>query len=388
MVYKLSLAAADLLTGVFVFPSFAYTLHIIQLAPFEGRTNDVVNPPNSSYNSSLLDTYGELEPLANDYYLPFLNDAYGAAFGIFTAVSIMVSVSTLMFAAYDRFRAISAPLKYDKTTATTTAKRLTIALWVIAIILAILPLFVSEVGSYRILAGGVLIAVDEEVSQILHALVLGIPFIIVWILTVGVNVIVKRQTRYRMKLMSKRQTQDTKTEQRLTTTLSIMVGVFTACVLPAIIFVTIPKTVPSLNFENITILAREPARALISLELAATIILASNSLWNCFIYSFRNKEFRKDASVLYFKIFSALGFVRVKRAIGDCLYRTVHDGRRRISSVFTLTGTSDLRKKSSATSEEAISSAASTASMYQASTSKTKGISATSASTSGQDSFI
>ena len=135
--------------------------------------------------------------------------------------------------------------------------------------------------------------------------------------------------------MSRKQNQDSKNERRLTKTLSLMVGVFTACVLPTIILVIVPKTVPSINGENITVLARKPASAFITLELAAAIILASNSLWNCFIYSFRNKEFRKDAANLHFKIMSALGFIRFKSAVGSCLYKTVHDGRRRISSVFS-----------------------------------------------------
>jgi len=387
MVYKLSLAAADLLTGVFVLPSFTYALHIIRIAPLERRTNIAVDFSNYSHDSSLRDSYGKLEPLANDYYLPFLNNDYGAVFGLFTAISFMVSVSTLMFASYDRFRAISAPLTYDKTNATTGAKRATIVLWIIAIILGLLPLFVSELGNYRILAGGGLFAVNGEAGLVLHLLALGIPFIIVWILTVSLKVISKRQARLRKKLMSKRQTRESKTEERLTKTLSIMVGIFTLCVLPAILFIAIPKALPTIKTENITILAKEPARAFKSLEIAATIILASNSLWNCFIYSFRNKEFRRDAAVIYFKIFSFLGLVRVKNAVGSCIHRIAHNGGRRISTIFSPTGPPDPCKKNSATSEETIFSAMTT-STYQGNMPNTKGISDMSAGTSGLGNYV
>ena len=390
MVYKLSLAAADLLVGVFVYPTFAYTLYATRVGPLVKRTLDEGEVrSNSSFNSTLFEAYGVPDPLAKDYYIQSLSIPYRNAFGLFTAVSLMVSMSTLMFASYDRFRAISAPMTYDKTQATKIAKRVTVALWLVAFILGALPTLVSELGGYGIVAGGILIAVREDVSLIMHGIALGVPFVVVWILTVSVNVIVKRQARYRRKLMSNRQNQDSKTERRLTKTLLIMVGVFTACILPALIFVLIPEFVPSVNSENVRVLAREPARIFITLELAVVIILASNSLWNCFIYSFRNKEFRKDAASLHLKILSALGLVRVKEAVADCLYKTAHDGRRRLSSVFTATtGITDLRKRSSTPSLRTESSAATT-SIYQASTSKTKGISSTSApSSSGLDSYM
>ena len=118
MVYKLSLAAADLLVDVFVYPTFAYTLYAVQVGPLAKRTlDDIKVQSNSSFNSTLLETYGELDPLARDYYIPSLTLPYRNAFGLFTAVSLMVSLSTLMFASYDRFRAISTPLTYNKTQA-------------------------------------------------------------------------------------------------------------------------------------------------------------------------------------------------------------------------------------------------------------------------------
>ena len=84
-------------------------------------------------------------------------------------------------------------MTYDKSQATTTAQRGTIVLWIIAIIISILPIRVNAIRSYRVLAGGLLIAVNEETSQIVHAIVLGVPFVIVWVLTVTVKVTVKKQ---------------------------------------------------------------------------------------------------------------------------------------------------------------------------------------------------
>ena len=121
MVYKLSLAAADLLVGIFVYPSFAATLYRLQIAPFATLTVDE-DLSNSTFNSSLFDAYEEYDPAANIYFETERNFAYLSFFGFFTSVSIMVFVSTLMLASYDRFRAISTPMTYDKSQATTTAQ--------------------------------------------------------------------------------------------------------------------------------------------------------------------------------------------------------------------------------------------------------------------------
>ena len=389
MVYKLSLAAADLLVGVFVYPTFAYTLYAIQVGLLVRRTlDDDPELSNSSFNSSLLNSYGKPDPSTSNYYLSILDPAYEDAFGILTAVSLMVSVFTLMFASYDRFQAINKPLRYDKEKAKTNAQRITIILWAVAIVIGILPILAPELGGYRILAGGVFIAVWEETSLILHSIALGVPLLAVWILTLLLNIIVKRQADIRKKLVSSaRQNRDSRLERRLTKTLSIMVGVFTACILPALIIVIIPFVVPSIDAPNITILAKEPARAFISLELAVIIILASNSLWNCFIYSFRNKEFREDAAAIYFKILSALGLVRVKKLFGSCLFRMAYSGRRRLSTVFTATTRlSDQREKSSTSAAETTSSA--NENVHETSKTKSKDISATSANSTGLDSYI
>ena len=111
-----------------------------------------------------------------------------------------------------------------------------------------------------------------------------------------------------------------------TDTLSIMIGVFTACILPALIFLTIPEFVPSVNAQNIRVLTKKPAAAILSLELATTMILASNSLWNAFIYSIRNKEFRKDASALHYAIASQLGLITLKKCVSECVSKTT-EGR-------------------------------------------------------------
>ena len=366
MTYKLSLAAADLLVGAFVLPSFISTLYIYHVAPYQRRTFDSGDPvtiSNLTFNQSAFVTEN-VNDTFNVYYLPKADTSYVNFFGLMVSVSFFVSVFTLMFASFDRFQAINRPMTYDKAYASKVAKRSTIVLWSVGVILGILPTFVPELTPYRIVAGGVLITVYEEISVIMHGIALGVPLLVVWIFTIAIHVIVKKQARYRKQLMSTRQNNQSRTERRLANTLAIMVGVFTACLLPAVIFALVPEFVSSVNAEFIKQLTKKPASAFKAIELASIIILASNSLWNCFIYSIRNKEFRKDAHVLHLKIMTALGIVALKRSISNCMYQAAYDGRRKISSVFTTsdlrkksdTTTSAFRKKSSATSVENLSS--------------------------------
>ena len=390
MIYKLSLALADLFVGLFVFPSSAISIYRFQIASFERRTVQVdFDLSNHVLNSTVSYVqHEEFDPAANDYYRPSNHPAYNSAFGFITAVSIFASVSTLMFASYDRFRAIHTPLLYNQTKAATNAHRITFALWIFAIAIGLLPIVVDEISAYRILAGGALIALSGESGLILYGIALGIPLVSVWIFTVSVSVIIKRQAKRRKKLMSKKQVQDSTREQKLTRTLHIMVGVFTACVLPSFIFVMIPEIIPSFDAANVANLAKKPASVFISLELASVIIISSNSLWNCFIYSFRNKDFRRDAASLYLTIMSVLGIVRVREAIKDCLCATPHQTRRKISSAIFTTNTSEDLSKDGASSPEQTFSLTFTAGTSQPSSAKTEGPTASSISTFELDSNV
>ena len=301
IIYKLSLAAADLLVGIFVIPSFASTLYIYHISPYQEKTFESRSTSNNILNRSVND-FNDVN-VTYVYFFPKANSVYINFFGCITTLSFMVSVFSLLFASYDRFRAIHLPLTYDRTEIT-RAKRETVGLWALAFLLGILPAVVPEM-KYHIVAGGVLITVFEEVSGIMHGIFFGVSFLGMWAFTIAIYVIVKKNRKLQKTLTAKGSNSTTK--KRLAKTLTMMVGVFTGCIIPALILILVPECFAVVNPKNINILNKKAASAINTSELIAVIILASNSLWNCFIYSIRNKDFRKDAKALFNNVFATLG---------------------------------------------------------------------------------
>ena len=109
-----------------------------------------------------------------------------------------------------------------------------------------------------------------------------------WIFNIMTFFYYKKHNRNRRQIIpTKSQELHLKRQTRLMITLGIMVGVFSLCVLPAVItFVTVFLD------ENFVehILSFNPSGPVIII-----IILTSNSLWNFFIYSARDRAFRKSA---------------------------------------------------------------------------------------------
>ena len=324
LIYKLSLAFADILVGIFVVPSFIITLYLFHVGPYQRKTDIKDRFTDIDGNSNNFSD--SFDQNANIYYRPETTQTYRNFFGFMTIFTFTISVYTLMFASYDRFGALSDPLRYNRDKAKIYAKRIIITLWILSIVFSILPIVIPDIESYRIVAGGILIAVDHEMSTYTLGTAMALPFIVMWIFTISVQFTVKKQIKSRRDLMTRRQNEQSSYERQFSKTLSIMIGVFTACILPAIIFLTIPEFVPSVNAQNIRVLTKKPAAAILSLELTTTMILASNSLWNAFIYSIRNKEFRKDASVLHYAIASQLGLITLKKCVSECVSKTT-EGR-------------------------------------------------------------
>ena len=322
LIYKLSLAFADVLVGIFVVPSFITSLFYINVSPYQKK--EITDNFNNS-NNFLFDAMDNFSSNPNTFYTPTIKKRYRDVFGFITLVSLFNSVFTLMFASIDRFSALHNPLAYNEEKATTYAKFITVGLWIVSIVFALLPIVVPELGSYKIVAGDILIAVSGEISFYMLGTALAIPFFVMWIFTISVEVDVRRQWKIRRELTTGRHRYNYAAERKLSKTLSIMIGVFSACILPPVILLVIPEFVASINSFKVEQFNKTLANAFQSMELAATIILSSNSLWNAFIYTFRNKEYRKNAVELYFRIASGLGLVFLKKSVLGCLNKPADD---------------------------------------------------------------
>ena len=107
-------------------------------------------------------------------------------------------------------------------------------------------------------------------------------------------------------------------EMRLLGTLGVMTAVFTTCVSPLALipivsaFLLSADTIDSENFDPETV---DVTTKFISVEIALGVLLASNSLWNCFIYSIRETNFRSAAKLLYKKIAQGLKLNTIWNAV-------------------------------------------------------------------------
>ena len=253
-VYRISLALSDILAGIIIFPSFIY-LYV-------------------SYGSV---TY---------------NNIYIDAVGFFTMLNFHVSMFTLIAAAIDRFKVVYNPLKYNTISTITFARKTCLRLWLISILLAIAPTGIIYEKFRFVLFCGTIVSpalfTNVYICLIYITVVFMAPVTAMWLLTILTFLVYKKYSEKRKKLFTtERQRQKLNKETKLLFTLGIMVGVFNICFLPAAIMSIIVITFGGVNC---------------SLCISAIVILTSNSLWNFFIYSAREKKFRKLSKKLYKKL--------------------------------------------------------------------------------------
>lgn len=312
LIYKLSLAFADILVGIFVVPSFVLLLNQVYFSSYEK-----VSPMSAgeSKNSSLSAKATDQDP--NSYYHPSIDLAYFHFVGSITFFSLFNSVFTLMFASYDRFRSLSNPLGYDREKATYCAKYVTGLLWLVSFTLALLPAVVPAISDYAVISRGIMILPFNEATIFIIGIVLAFPFLMMWIFTIGVLFNLKRPQTTRENDLSGNETHFL-TERKLSITVSFMIAIFTACVLPSTSILLVSEFQPEVRPQN-SKFDLQSANSYGAIELAVSIIFSSNSLWNAFIYSIKNKQFRKDATSLYYKTARALGFLDLKTFISNSI---------------------------------------------------------------------
>ena len=253
-VYRISLAMSDVLAGIIVFPSNIY----------------------SYCNSGTVS----------------FNETYVNVIGFFTWLNIHVSIFSLIAAAIDRFQIVYQPLKYNAKATVTIARKICLGLWLISILLAITPTgIIYENFSFVLIADTIVLPIvlnDVTAFPIYVLTGIIIPITILWIFTILTFCVYKKHSKKRKKLSAaNRQKRKSMKEIRFFFTLGIMVGVFTVCFLPGAILAMF--TISTTKFNSLAFIF-------------SAVMITSNSLWNFFIYSAREKEFRTTSKKLYKKL--------------------------------------------------------------------------------------
>lgn len=342
-IYKVSLAIADLLVGAVVFPTFISTLQRMYLSQHSLGKN------YSNYEENEIIMYqmnvtGQTTPprMSGGFFNHRLSSSYLNFVGVFTSLSLMISIYTLMIASFDRLLAVSMPLKYSRHSAKLLATWATIILWAVAMLFAILPVVVITI-QYSLVAS-ILVAPSGTKALILFSIAFIVPLIFVWLTTIATYLSTKKHAHARRRLTVTSRNKGKKSlEQRLAKTLAIMVGVFTLTLCPTAIILIVAMFVKTINYEDLENLSPTNANIFASTEFIFVLILMTNSLWNCYIYNARSDDFKKAARRVYGKFLIKVGL----RSVWDRTLRlTSSRTGTRITSVASMSSAGYNRKKS------------------------------------------
>ena len=288
-IYRLSLAVADFIMGVFVIPMYV------------GR--EYKHFERSSSFTELRNVTGYV--IANDKSLPMqpvvvevknlagnnVPNIYVSALGFFMVLSLLVSISSLVAASIDRFVAIFRPLKYNDLKAIFAAKIVVATVWFASLVFAVFPIVIPDVGYDFVVSN---VATEDGRSMLMvYTATAFFLFVLMWSSVIATYVVARPGLRNHDR---QRQTDD---ERHLLGTLFIMIIVFTLCILPNALTQIVRVILPTISMENPTDFDIVANLQFSSILLATTLVIFSNSLWNCFIYSIRETVFRKAAKRLY-----------------------------------------------------------------------------------------
>ena len=307
-IYRMSLAIADLLMGLIVIPTNIGTMyqHLGQTPSFTEMQNvtgfAINNDTLLSLQSESLETKELKDQTSNK-----LTSEYLGAVGFFTMLSLTVSVYSLVAASLDRFFAISRPLRYNDAKAFFAAKLAVVSIWLTGIAFAVLPIAVPNL-SYAFVASH-LATSDGKPILIVYSINFFLPVLLMWSSIIATYVAARPALRKHDKQLH------TDHEMRLLGTLGVMTAVFTICVLPLAVIIIVSAFLPFADITNSENFDSVATTKFISVEYSLSLLLAGNSLWNCFIYSTREINFRTAAKLLYKKIAQRLKLDAVWNAV-------------------------------------------------------------------------
>ncbi|XP_078482840.1 uncharacterized protein LOC144743285 [Ciona intestinalis] len=270
-------------------------------SPVIGKTTEV-----QGYNASVAWNYSDVSQLklttvmvrnVGQSFSTNFPKSYKNFVGFMTTISLLVSVYTLMLASVDRLWAIAFPLNFHKGNPITFSKYALTTLWFFAVLFGIMPFIVP--GTQYVLVVSILVSFGGRNALILYSVSFIIPLVLVWGTTIATYCIARKHSKIRRKIMCRHGNAKDEKENRLLKTLSVMVLAFSFSLLPAAIVLLIPLFMTNIYFTLPRLLDTTATKFYFSVEFVTIIILLTNSLWNCIIYSLRNREFAQVAKKLY-----------------------------------------------------------------------------------------
>ena len=294
-IYRLSLAVADLIMGLVVIPLKIATRYknLVQSPPLTKLrkvTGYVIANDSSLPMQPVFVKLKELNGFFSDNFL----SNYVSAFGFFNILSLGVSVTSLVAASFDRLVAIFRPLRYSNSKAILAAKITVAFIWFAGFIFAILPLTIPDLDYSFVVAN--VVSFDGKQILVMYGIAFYVMVVLMWCSIIATYIATRPNLR-----RHDRQSQ-TNDEIRLLETLGVMIAVFTLCIAPEALTLIIGPNLPNIDLRKPTDFDTAAAMRFTSIDISMGLVLASNSLWNCLIYSTRERNFRSATKLLYKKI--------------------------------------------------------------------------------------
>ena len=283
------MAFADLLVGLIVAPAMAYQT-------FQYYTENLQQKElKTSFNYSWSEANNSFQTL--NFNNVFFSQFYVNFVGFIAGISLTSSIFTLMFAGVDRFIAVYRPIFYVNFVTIKITLKFVIGVWLIVGFISLLPIFINSIP-YRFCSPFLIIS-DGPSMRYFYLIGLCLPLVIMWFVTVATLIFYKIHMKTHRYLRNNRKYKEyLKQESRLTFTLGIMVGVFSLCVLPAIIYIILHFSVSHGPIKMFWL------NSVTSFGYFAIICMLTNSLWNFYVYSIRNKLFTVALQKMFRQFFN------------------------------------------------------------------------------------
>nr|XP_026696534.1 uncharacterized protein LOC100181044 isoform X1 [Ciona intestinalis]BBC53705.1 Ci-LF-8 receptor [Ciona intestinalis] len=273
-IYKLSIALADIMVGLFIYPTFANNISKITMTLEKmGPSSNTSLVPGVRFDSVPHLPGGDVWANFDQPYLNFV--------GFFTSMYLTITIFTLMVACIDRLVYVRNSRTYSNQRSTFVAKIAIATSWVVAIIVAIVPFFVDR---YNLIAS-VMVLSSGATSLYLYIIGYVIPLVVLWV--GGIVLLILTIIRSR-KIATEAQTE----QEAQTRTMQIMMGVFSLNLLIGLLSAGGSFFLDNIDHASPTTLDQNAASTFSSFEFVAILFIVSNSLWNFFVHLGQDARFK------------------------------------------------------------------------------------------------
>ncbi|XP_076822076.1 uncharacterized protein LOC143468631 [Clavelina lepadiformis] len=294
-IFRLGLAVVDLMVGVIVLPYGVWIFYQLYFNPIKVETlYNVTGKVNRENSFELVLEYREIIYTEDE----ILQSVAIHVIGFITDFSLFVSIFLLAISGVDRLNAIWRPLQYRKDKAKRFATIACVFIYSLLIVISSLPYLVASI-SYNGLMGSAIVIIYGHSYLTYYACVFVAPLVFTWVVSVAIYAVSRKNFKKRRHLFGNSR-QNIAQQQRLNRTLGLMVSAFSFSVFPSLSFTWVWVLLSTDPPQDKLIYVPEAANII---QEVSVILLVSNSLWNCLIYSVRQKEFRQVATEKYRRLF-------------------------------------------------------------------------------------